>query len=508
MAITFFGSASVPTDNSSQAGPTPAAVTPPGSMLANDFVLMIPHQRLANRSETFDFTNTGGQDWTFFSFLDGSTAVQNIALWATRFNGTWSANPRIEQGDGDTQPMTVTMLVFRPSSTSMTIDIDFSPSLLVNGEFAATTTPTIPAITTRHDNAMAIAIWVAQAANTWSSLTGGWTSAVTQIRNTNGSGMTFSSAYQLIATAGTTGTVAQTQSASTAGIYTLFSIYERDATQDFVAAPIVNLYTDFETSTDGTAITVPIATAATRLSSADGTWAFNGAGGPNLTIENDAQKALTNSIKVAGTFYDDSTGTRGMRIDHHAQGGNPYILTWQKTSGGYAKASAGCWFNTDLAYGLFSTITFLGMQESGGTSGCFIGLPNIETTFHRLQFENTPSETLIAANILRSTWYWLTWQYDTAANVGSLRVYDTSFNQVGVSAVGRMASGSATNVNQLQLGDSHGAANTSDARQSFYDNTVMDWNQGIWPLGPGTPVPDVLKMRTFRPRPFAPGAAR
>jgi hypothetical protein len=492
MAITFLGSASLPADNASQAGPGPLTVTPVGSMLANDFVIMIPHQRLSGRSENFDFTNTGGQDWTFFGFLDGAVA-QNIALWCCRFNGTWSASPAIEQGNGDLQPFTAVMLVFRPSSTSMTIDIDFSPSLLVVGDFAAATTVTIPAITTRNNNAVAIALWVSQGARTWGTLTGTvgtWTNAVTQIRNTNGSGMSFSAAYQAIATAGTTGTVSKTQSVSTAGIKTLFSIYERDATQDFASVPAVNLYTDFETSTDGTAMTAPIANAATRLSSADGTWSLGGAGGPNLTIENDAQKALSpRAVSVSGTQYTDASGTRGMRLNHFLQGGSPYILTWQKTSGGYPKVSCGCFFTTDLAYATFKTITFLGLQESGGTSGYFAGLPSVESTFLRLQSENTPSETLIAANVLRNTTYWVTMQYDTAANVGSMRVYDpTTWTQVGVSAVGRMSSGSATNVNQLQLGDSHGEASTLDARQSFYDNVVMDWTNGVWPLGPSTPA--------------------
>jgi hypothetical protein len=329
--------------------------------------------------------------------------------------------------------------------------------------------------------------------NTWGTLTGSvgtWTNAVTQIRNTNGSQMSISAAYQLFATAGTTGTVSKTQATNgpDAGIYCLFSIYERDPTQDFASVPAVDMYTDFETSSDGTAMTVPIMNACSRETSSAGAWSFNGAGGPNLTIENDAQKALSpRAVSVSGTQYTDASGTRGMALNHQTQGGAPYILTWQKTSGGYAKISVGCWFYTERDYATFQTGTYLGLQESGGTQGYFMGIPSIESTFLRMQSENTPSETLIAANILKNTWYWVTLQYDGAANVGSLRVYDTSFNQVGVSAVGRMASSGTNNANQVQLGDSHGEANTATLIRSFYDNVIVD-RAGTWPLGPATPA--------------------
>jgi hypothetical protein len=186
LAITYFGSASTPADNSAQAGPGPISVTPPGSMTAGDLVLVFLGDRTAGDEQTFRNTTTGGQSWHEIAQLPG-VAVSG-AIYACRFNGTWGTNPAFDQSSGAVTALTAVMHVFRPTSTSKVMDIDISP---VAGTFTAPSTPftvTINAITTRNAGAVAVAFWMSGDDNTWGTLSGsGWSVAGSaQYRNTTG----------------------------------------------------------------------------------------------------------------------------------------------------------------------------------------------------------------------------------------------------------------------------------------------------------------------------------
>src|SRR3954464_2181847 len=123
MAITLFGSASSPADNASQAGPGPVSITPPASMLAGDLVTVMVMTRTADVQETMQNVTTGGQSW--HPLLWDTTTTLSWARWACRFNGSWAANPTFEDGQGQTTPLTAKMDVWRPTSTSKIMDIDW-----------------------------------------------------------------------------------------------------------------------------------------------------------------------------------------------------------------------------------------------------------------------------------------------------------------------------------------------------------------------------------------------
>jgi hypothetical protein len=206
MGITYFGSASTPADNGSNTA-NRTAVTPPGGMQAGDLVLMMAQARAS--SGTLAIFNAGGQSWTSENQQDQTNC--RIRLFWCRFNGTWSANPRVSMGS--TNCNTVVMHVFRPSNTSSVWQVDVAQAA---GNFAAPPAPnrtvTIPGTTTITDGALVFAAWATADDNTWGSLTAGWsTPGSAQYRNRSGSDQSQTHAYRVMATAGASGNVSKNQ---------------------------------------------------------------------------------------------------------------------------------------------------------------------------------------------------------------------------------------------------------------------------------------------------------
>ena len=205
MSITYFGSASTPADNGTNTA-NPTAVTPPGSMLAGDLVLMIAESR--DSTATLAISNTGGQSWT--SETQQNQTNCRIRLFWCRFNGTWTANPSVSFGN--TNPHIVVLHVFRPSNTSSVWQVDVAQ---VSANFVApggAHTVTIPGITTITDGALVFAAWATADNNTWGSLTAGWTTpGLDQYRNSSGSDQSQTHAYKVMATAGASGNVSKNQ---------------------------------------------------------------------------------------------------------------------------------------------------------------------------------------------------------------------------------------------------------------------------------------------------------
>jgi hypothetical protein len=205
MGITYFDSASTPADNGTNIT-NPTVVIPPGSMAAGDLVLMMAQARAS--TGTIAISATGGQTWT--SQTQQNQTLCRIRLFSCRFNGTWSANPSVSMGT--VLCNTVVMHVFRPSNTSNTWAVDVAQ---VSANFSAPGSPytvTIPEITTITDGVLVFAAWASTDANTWGSLTGGWsTPGSAQYRNTSGLFASQTHAYKVMATAGASGGVSQNQ---------------------------------------------------------------------------------------------------------------------------------------------------------------------------------------------------------------------------------------------------------------------------------------------------------
>jgi len=119
MAITYFGSASLPTTHGGNI-PSPTVITPPSSMSSGDLVVVACCNRI--QDDTQAVSEDGGQTWTALStYSGGSTTCTVTWFWCT-FNGTWSANPSWSHGGTNNTCM---MLVFRPTS-ELTWEVDVS----------------------------------------------------------------------------------------------------------------------------------------------------------------------------------------------------------------------------------------------------------------------------------------------------------------------------------------------------------------------------------------------
>ncbi len=207
-AVTYFGSASTPADNSTNTA-SPTAVTPPANMVAGDLVLLF-----AFGSGTTDpvISQAGGQSWTALPVRTASSR-DGRTFWA-QYNGTWSANPSVTMPG--TSNNIVVMHVFRPTVGTNTWAVDVTEVAATYTAPASPFTVTRAGITTLTNGALAIAIWTSADDNTWGSLSGaGWNVlGAAQYRNTSGSNDGSQSfAYQVTATAGPTGNVSKNQAA-------------------------------------------------------------------------------------------------------------------------------------------------------------------------------------------------------------------------------------------------------------------------------------------------------
>jgi hypothetical protein len=216
---TFFGVSSTPADNGTQVGPT-VAVTPPGSMVAGDLVVVYAHYRATGA--TLSISATGGQTWNTATTNNAST--QTFSIFWCRYNGTWGANPSVTLGAG-TNAMSVIMYVYRPVNSNSI----WAVNIAATNSSSSSTTNTITGITTIAPNTVTMAFWGNAAANTWGTLAGtGWskTGLSAQYRNTSTSGQSHTAAYTINTTAGAIANVSQNQSAGTTTLRSIIAWHE------------------------------------------------------------------------------------------------------------------------------------------------------------------------------------------------------------------------------------------------------------------------------------------
>jgi len=222
-AITFINDARLPVTNNQNITATNAAITPPSSMAAGDFILV--YVAIRATGVTITNSNTGGQSWTAGIDSEGNS-VSYRSFYAV-YNGNWSANPAWSWGSTP-YPYILWMLVFRGVNQSSPID---AAENIAN--FASPTNPydvTIGAstITTQTNGAVVVAMWATPDNNSWALQSGGWNNPNGQAywQSSGGSDSSVSIAYQEQAVAGGNSAVTnrQTSVGPDAGIRSIIAL--------------------------------------------------------------------------------------------------------------------------------------------------------------------------------------------------------------------------------------------------------------------------------------------
>jgi len=212
---TFVGTTSNPADNSALPGPTVAVAPPTGlqAPVTGDLIVIYAHYR--GTGVTLSMSQASNQAWNTVANPAGA-GNQTFAVFWCRFNGTWGANPSVTVGASGGNGMSIMMYVFRPNNSNNGWAVNQSAT-----GAQTNTAVSIAQLTTTAANTVTMAFWTSPTSNTWNLTTAGWTKPglpATQIRNTQGNPNTQSqtSAYKIMAAAGGTGAVSQSQGTSVA----------------------------------------------------------------------------------------------------------------------------------------------------------------------------------------------------------------------------------------------------------------------------------------------------
>jgi hypothetical protein len=298
--------------------------------------------------------------------------------------------------------------------------------------------------------------------------------------------MSVAHAYKVFTATGASGTVSETQSASTAGCSSLIAFALEDVNASNPAdKPTVDLYLDGEQGSSG-------GDAHAREHSGDDAperRRFVGHAGrhadEHLHRQRREKNLSPNSIVVNSVTRDDTGGTRGIRYNHRTGSLTPswaYAFPVAKNI-----VSIGFWFKTTYQLTQNQSYSSVAMFCGGGEFTVF-NIFSQHTSEHSARLEtNDSTGSVLGPRIVNSTWYWVTMKIDTVAGVSWMSLWTwngSAWVQSGYTC--GMPTVTGTPVDTLQIictGGSYAVVTGS----SWYDNIIMDWTTATFPLLPGQP---------------------
>lgn len=242
---TFVGFYDRPPDNTTNTT-DPTVFTTITTVLSNagtpaqsgDLIFIYAYKRTASGAITMN--DNGGQSWTSGTTTASANATLSANYFWCKFNGTWSSDPSITMNA--TTNNNAILLIFRPVTSTNSWAVDAAQT----GTFvdrAAAASFTITGWTPNHGTNVNIAVWNTDDDNTWGTLTGtGWGKGTlsAQFRNTSGSDVSSSIAFQLQNSAAATNNTSQTEATlgNDGGLTFSICFYEftpaaHDVKQDF-----------------------------------------------------------------------------------------------------------------------------------------------------------------------------------------------------------------------------------------------------------------------------------
>jgi len=232
MAITYIASTSRPDDNNTQAGNVSSSLLiSAAGAITGDLVVVIAQYR---GNVTLQVgSETGGMTWNSLTQFNDANSLCAVRIFWCRWNTAVynGNNPNFDAVSGSsTVPFSTVAHIFRPTNSSNQWAIDTAQATT---QYAAPSTPftvTRNGITTTNANTVSIANWLSEDRNTWDTLTGtGWSVlGNAQYRNTTGSRMSSTYAYQIKTSAGATNNASKNQATfgGDAGVTAIVAWYE------------------------------------------------------------------------------------------------------------------------------------------------------------------------------------------------------------------------------------------------------------------------------------------
>jgi hypothetical protein len=240
-----------------------------------------------------------------------------------------------------------------------------------------------------------------------------------------------------------------------------------------------SMYADFENGNNNDVPTTTSLAAGTR--SGNGVWAISPSPLTSWIISTDGQFDLPASLSIGGASYPDTASTRGIRIDASISNQRAtyrftglsdrasigFFIKVPSTTGDGARYYALCHFN-----------------NISGTDGVGLMVTNgqmyLETSANPNGDPDTGSKYTYTADAV----YWVTIQYK-AGGPHSLAIYDSSWTKVA--DMTKAGTGSA-NPNNFYFGRHADWITGEPQRFFYYDNFIVDYLNGTYPLLPPMPA--------------------
>ncbi|OGE80312.1 MAG: hypothetical protein A2660_02180 [Candidatus Doudnabacteria bacterium RIFCSPHIGHO2_01_FULL_45_18] len=237
---------------------------------------------------------------------------------------------------------------------------------------------------------------------------------------------------------------------------------------------LVDLYIDAEAGSPGEILTTSILNGATHGSG--GVWSI--ASGSLFTVSASNLGVLARPVSVAGVVYDGIGDSQSWDYNHTI---DKKSATYRLTNKTHNKASLGAFFKIgpQNTWGYYDFFIFSGYLSSGSCVAQLRDLPSAPVLHSHSVTTSGPQAGADIA-VLPNVNYWITLQYDTINGLCSLAVFDpVTWQQIGATSISPMD----TNIglDRILVGvNGHGATSPT---HSFFDNIIVDWTEGKFPLG-------------------------
>jgi hypothetical protein len=238
---------------------------------------------------------------------------------------------------------------------------------------------------------------------------------------------------------------------------------------------IADLFNNAEAGNPGDVLSVALLNASTQGSG--GAWTTSNVSKfytnpPNMGV-------FARSITIAGASYD-GTGSRSWDYDHSV---DSQFAKYQIPAG-RLKASVGMFLQPG-PNGTWGTYDFLELQGVNGMD-CIIQMfdgtsPSTHNVWAHSAASSYGTQIGVAIPVTANQTYWVSLQYDGTAGTCSVAVFDpVTFVQIGVTSIVPMDAN--VNVGPMIVGaNGHGVTTSA---HSYYDNIILDWTAGAFPVVP------------------------